>query len=302
MVSQNVDLNPIPPALRAYHLRALAMRQSSCIDFPAHVHLETLARCNASCHFCPYPSLERKGAKMDDALLAKIVDDLADIPRLHRFQLSLMKVNEPFLDVRLFDVIDFCSRRLPHASITLTSNASPITARTLDRLATYRNIGYLWISLNDHREAEYEKTMGLPYRRTLERLAMIHRYKAEKKINFRVVLSRVGDGTAIDQEFMTWVRGHYPLFEASLFPRANWLGQVQLATPPQDIPPIACTRWYDLSITATGVVAHCCVDGQAQYAIGDLRQSHALEIYNHNDYRRLRASIEPPTCIALPAL
>ena len=70
-------------ALHAYQRNVLQMRQSSAIDFPAHVHLETMAQCNAACNFCPYPGLERKGTVMDDALIAKVVNDLADIPRLH---------------------------------------------------------------------------------------------------------------------------------------------------------------------------------------------------------------------------
>ncbi len=100
-------MSTIPPNLLVYHERALAMRQSSCIDFPAHVHLETMARCNAACNFCPYSSLERKGTKMDDDLIEKIVNDLKDIPRLHRFQLSPFKVNEPFLDARIFDLLTY---------------------------------------------------------------------------------------------------------------------------------------------------------------------------------------------------
>jgi len=50
-------MSTIPPNLLDYQRRALAMRESSYIDFPAHVHLETMARCNAACNFCPYSSL-----------------------------------------------------------------------------------------------------------------------------------------------------------------------------------------------------------------------------------------------------
>lgn len=283
--------NGIPGPLQAYHQRALAMRWSSCIDFPAHVHLETQAICNGSCVFCPYSELERKGTRMDDRLLEKIINDLADIPKLHRFQLSLMKVNEPFLDKRIFDIIDTCMGKLPHATITLTSNASPINEKVIEKLSKTRSLGYLWISFNDHREAEYEKIMGLPYRRTRERLDLLHRAKAEGKLTMRIVLSRVSDGSGDDHEFIKWVKQHYPLFEASLFPRANWIGQTGNPTN-TPIPPIACTRWFDLSITATGQVAHCCMDGQAQYPIGDINHQHALDIYNHPSYRRLRTSIE----------
>jgi radical SAM protein with 4Fe4S-binding SPASM domain len=157
-------------------------------------------------------------------------------------------------------------------------------------LADFRDIGYLWISFNDHREAEYEVAMQLPYHRTIERLALIHKKKADGLLHTRVVLSRVGDGSVYDAEFIRWVKIHYPLFEVSIFPRGAWLGQVSTINPLPS-PDIGCSRWFDISITATGVVAHCCMDGNAEFPLGDVRQTHLLEIYNQPSYRRLRASV-----------
>ncbi|MFO1083926.1 MAG: radical SAM protein [Reyranellaceae bacterium] len=282
-------VQPLTPELMRYHLNVLARRNSPYLEFPAHVHLETFAQCNAACNFCPYPSLERKGERMSDALIEKIVSDLEDIPRSHRFQLSPFKVNEPFLDTRLFDLLDQFKTRLPNASVTLTSNASPITERTLDRLSKYPDLGYLWISFNDHRKDAYEAVMQLPYERTIERLNLIHRRKAEGSLGIRVVLSRVGDGSSVDREFSEWVKINFPLFDSSLFARGEWLGQIDSAgsaSPPN----VGCIRWFDLSITATGIVAHCCMDGDAEHPIGDASKSHLLEIYNRPDYRKLRES------------
>lgn len=226
---------------------------------------------------------------MEDALIEKVVDDLCDIPRLHAFQLSPFKVNEPFLDNRLIDLLALFDARLPNASITLTSNASPITEKKLAQLAAFPRLGYLWISFNDHREAEYEQIMQLPYKRTLERLEMIHKAVAEQRLHIRVVLSRVSDGSPVDREFAVWVRTRFPLFDVQLFRRGGWIGQVDgPATPP---PAVGCSRWFDVSITATGVVAHCCMDGKAEFPIGNVRHEHVLEIYNKPDFRRLRAKL-----------
>ena len=38
------------------------------MQYPALVHVETLAQCNASCNFCPYVSMERKGTRMSDQI------------------------------------------------------------------------------------------------------------------------------------------------------------------------------------------------------------------------------------------
>jgi len=273
-------------SLAAYQNQVEAMRKSPYLDFPAHVHLETNALCNAACNFCPYPTLERRGAKMPDALITKIIEDLRDIPQDLSFQLSPFKVNEPFLDTRLFSILAQINQRLPNASLTLTTNASAITEKQLARLGGVRNLVYLWISMNDHREAEYEATMKLPYRRTIERMRMIHAARATNRLRLRIVLSRVGDGTSGDIDFVRWVQREFPLFEASVFQRGNWLSQVH--TPTSPAPRVGCVRWFDLSITATGIVAHCCMDGAAKYPIGDVSRQHVLEVYNAPAYRRLR--------------
>jgi hypothetical protein len=273
-------------SLAAYQNQIAAMRKSPYLNFPAHVHLETNALCNAACNFCPYPTLERRGAKMPDALINKIIEDLRGIPSSLEFQLSPFKVNEPFLDTRLFSILAQINERLPNAELTLTTNASALTAKQLARLSDVRNLRYLWISMNDHREAEYEATMQLPYRRTLERLRMIHEACASKRLGLRIVMSRVGDASGADVEFVRWVQREFPLFEASVFQRGNWLSQVD--TPTSPAPRVGCVRWFDLSITATGIVAHCCMDGAAKYPIGDVSRQNVLEVYNAPAYRRLR--------------
>ncbi len=285
-----MNVENLSPELLAYQANVLAMKNSPLMDFPAHVHLETFAQCNAACTFCPYPSLDRKGTMMEDTLIEKVVNDLCDIPRQHGFQLSPFKVNEPFLDHRLFDLLALFQARLPNANITLTSNASPITERHIAELAMFPLIGYLWISFNDHRQAEYEQTMQLPFKRTIERLKMIHHAKAEQRLSIRVVLSRVRDGSVVDQDFVKWVQVHFPLFEVSLFARGSWIGQVNGSADPP--PPVACMRWFDVSITATGVVAHCCMDGKAEFPIGNVRHEHVLDIYNKPGYRKLREKLQ----------
>ncbi len=275
--------------LAAYQAQVARLRGSRYLDFPVHVHLETLARCNAHCSFCPSDKIERRGTRMPSELIEKIVGDLEAIPRDLPFQLSPFKVNEPFLDTRLFDILDLINRRLPNAEITLTTNASPLTEEKLRRLIGIRNIGYLWISLNERTPVEYERLMRIPFARTIERLAKLHAAKLDGRLPFNVVLSRVGDGSIEDARFVGWVRALFPLFEVCVFRRGSWLGQVETAVGLA--PDVGCIRWFDLSITSTGAVAHCCMDGMAQHVIGDVANKHALDIYNSRPYRTLREQV-----------
>jgi radical SAM protein with 4Fe4S-binding SPASM domain len=270
-----------------YQDRVDRLRGTPYMDYPAHVHLETVALCPAACNFCPYPTLDRKGDRMTDALLDKVLTDLQAIPNTLPFQLSPFKVNEPFLDNRLIPLLQRVNDALPNASITITTNLSPLTPEKLHALCNIRNIGYLWVSTNESTPEAYEQTMQLPWSRTQERLAMVHEAKSRGQLSFDVVLSRVGDGSPLDNEFHLWVRAQFPLFKSFIFQRGGWLGQVDL-TLPHDVPDVGCVRWFDISITANGTVAHCCMDGNAQWPIGDVNKQSILEIYNQPHYRRLR--------------
>jgi iron-sulfur cluster protein/radical SAM family protein len=277
----------LPEHLEQYQGMFADLKQSRYLDWPSHIHIETYALCNAACSFCPYPQLGRQGEKMPDELIDKILGDLADIPSDLPIQISPFKVNEPFLDVRLFDILNSINQRLPNASITLTTNATPLNDENLRRLESVRNVGDLWVSFNDHRSEHYEKVMQLPYARTIARLDALHARKQSGVLPFNVVLSRVGDGSAADAEFCGWVAQHYPGFGVSVIPRGAWLGQVDIGMQVA-IPRVGCVRWFEISITASGVVAHCCMDGQAAFPIGDASKQHVLDIYNSPHYRALR--------------
>lgn len=271
--------------LQAYQADVGRLRRTVYLDVPRHVHLETLARCNARCTFCPSPSLARTGARLDDALLDKVIGELADVAHVP-MQISPFKVNEPLLDVRLFDLLDSIQERLPKARIALTTNGTPLTRKKLARLAAYSALNTLYVSFNDHRPDAYEQVMGLPYQRTLERLDTLHNAVASGLFSARVCVSRVGDGTPDDDAFKLWCAARWPHFGIMVSARGDWLGQVD--TPVVDVPAVGCVRWFELSVTATGTVAHCCMDGQARFPIGDVREQHVLDIYNSPDFRRLR--------------
>lgn len=299
-----VDLQPDNPEIRAqlnatlrapglspkeqdYQANFERWRLSPYMDYPRHIQVETLAICNASCFFCPYPKMERQGDRMSDALFEKIVSDLEKIPRDLPFELELSKVNEPFVDKRIFDFYRMVNERLPQAVLFITTNGSALTERALDRLATVRNVGWMCVSMNDHRLEAYEKTMGLPYARTIEALHRLHERVANGSLRFPVSLSRVGDGSPADQEFIAWAKQIFPRFSPFFYSRFDWIRQVDVEVV-STVPRTGCKRWFDLSIMASGKVALCCIDGEGKYAVGDVTRDSVLDVYNSPGYRKLR--------------
>jgi hypothetical protein len=130
--------------------------------------------------------------------------------------------------------------------------------------------------------------MKLPWKRTIERLDLLHRSKAANEFPVTVIVSRVSDGSDDDAAFHRFVTARYPLFRTALVPTSEWLGQVKGLHVQGLVPAVGCGRWFELSITSTGQVAFCCMDGKAEYPIGDVSRSHVLEIYNDTAFRIYR--------------
>lgn len=272
-----------------YRALLSARRDSRYLDYPYSVSFETLALCNATCDFCPYPALSRKGDVMSDALIAKIIDECRSIPSDLPLQIVPLRVNEPFLDKRIFDVCKQVNDALPNARIQLFSNASPLNDRNLSRLAEVKSMERLVISLHDNRPEVYERLMGIPFERTIRNVEALHELKASGGIDFPIELSRVGDGSAYDDEFCRWGRERFPLFTVYSTARADWMGAVKTLVSP--VPGVGCGQWFNINILADGRVAFCCIDAEGVSAIGDTNQHHILEIYNLPRRRALREQL-----------
>jgi hypothetical protein len=263
------------------------LRRSPYLDYPQEVHIETFAKCNAACTFCPYPTMERQGDRMPDELIDKIIEDLTQIPQQLPFSIAPFKVNEPFLDKRIFAVCAKLNARLPNAQLRLFSNGSSLTERIVEKSAAIGNVIHLWISLNEYEAEPYAKLMSLPLDRTLAKLDTLHEMVSRGRYPHPVTISRVTDGSERDQGFLAFVRQRYPAFRPFMIGEGNWSGQVQ-ARSERRVPGTGCFRWYEISIMASGKVALCCMDGEGKHVIGDVNTQSVLEIYNSPGYRKMR--------------
>lgn len=249
------------------------------LDQPNEISLETLALCNARCTFCPYPTMERQGDKMADSLIDRLIGEMAAFTK--PFLFAPFKVNEPFLDSRLIPLCEKVNRDVPNAKLRIFSNGSALTPEKVKGVAGLENVLHLWISLNEIDPEKYHALMGLKFEQTAKRLDYLH----EQDFPHPVMLSTVGYP---NEEFRYYCWKRWPKFESMAILRTSWLGFVDPQV--ETIPDTPCSRWFELSITASGKVAHCCMhDGtDEKYNIGDLNKQTLLEVYNHPFWRERR--------------
>jgi len=262
------------------------LRRSPYMDYPTEVTIETQAVCNAKCSFCPYNTMERRGDRMSDALIDKIIDDLKAIPEDLPYTIAPFKVNEPFLDKRFISVCEKINKELHNAKLRIFTNGSTLTDEVIDKVSGIRNVIHLWVSLNEFEKAVYEAKIKLPYEKTIAKLDALHK-RADGGDFHKVVISRVADGSDADEKFRSFIKGRYPLFDCIVLGRENWTGQVYTEEQHR-VSPYGCYRWFEVSIMASGKVALCCMDGEGKHVIGDVNKQSVLDIYNSQRYKKLR--------------
>ena len=273
-----------------YHANVERMRRSAYMDFPNVVHIETLAVCNAACVFCPYPTMERAGERMSDDLFVKILDDLSAMPADLPVTVCPFKLSDPLLEKRLFKFMDLIWERLPQAHVHLATNGSALTDANIRRVAAVQGSLDIHVSLNEHRADVYEEIMKLPFERTVACLKSVEAAVVAGEFPHPVTVTRVSGEPEQDAAFLEWVRAQFPSLRVAVKAAGNWAGDVGSRTH-DHVLPVGCGAWFQLSITATGDVALCCMDSGEVESLGNVKNQNALDIYNGQAHRRYREAL-----------
>lgn len=247
---------------------------------PREISIETLALCNAACRFCPYPTIDRHGAKLDDTTLLHLIEQMKHWTE--PFFVSPFKVNEPFLDKRLLSFCGWINNDLPLAHLRIFTNGSRFTNNNVQELLALKKVEHIWVSLNDVDPDRYKWLMQLNFNHVAEKIDILHTAWL-RKIAQRVVISRVAEVDRVIEvtrrrEFEDYVWKRWPGFVAFHIKRDGWIDYTQPGS--ELIPKTPCSRWWELSIMANGVAALCCMDGTGKYSIGNVHESSLYEIYN----------------------
>ena len=125
--------------------------------FPYILQVETTSYCNADCVICPYPETAKEISMgiMPDDLYKKIVDECAASDAVRVFEPFLN--NEPLLDRKFPQRLDYARRMLPKAKIQVNTNLSILSDEAAASLV--RNVDVLLLSAHGINAPEYEAVM-----------------------------------------------------------------------------------------------------------------------------------------------
>lgn len=110
------------------------------------VEIETNARCNRDCSYCPVSTHEERVGEMSEELYRKIVDDLAAMD--FRGHMNFHFYNEPLIDKRLEQFVRYASERIPLAELQVFTNGDALTEKRARALLD-AGLAHLRVSLHD---------------------------------------------------------------------------------------------------------------------------------------------------------
>lgn len=110
------------------------------------VLIETRTDCNNNCPFCPHHYNDKPLGIMNWDTYKLIIDDLVNIGFSGR--VALMVSNEPLLEERLMDMIDYVKSKTTRLFLDITTNGKILTLDWVDRLFSH---GLDNLNINDYR-------------------------------------------------------------------------------------------------------------------------------------------------------
>ncbi len=286
-------------------LNIKAKQSSSYKLYPRIIHIETQSICNAKCSFCDYDTLARKGYKMSDDLIEKIIKDLSSIPDSIKFTIQPYKISEPFLEKRLPVLVKKFLLSHKGSFVSMISNGNYLPEESLDQILSYVHEEFAWynsnsarsncrfmltFSLNECSSEKYEKLMKMSFYKTLDNLKHLQdRIRGDENLSrIPIEISRVSTSAEGDRDFLTFCKKEFPLFKPRILKMNNWISTNEYSNMHQQLSEIpvksfkglSCSRWTDLSIMSTGEIALCCMDsGTNKLNIGNVKSENCLDLY-----------------------
>ncbi len=226
-------------------------------EFFQFVEIETSTACNLRCRYCPNSisdrGLVKNNKQMPTALFKRIVDELAAIGFSGEFHPHLY--NEPLLDARLPQLLQYVRDKLKDCKIALFTNGLYLT---LAKYLELVQIGVNSICVTRHQSADP------PH---IEKIIHHRRVFGHNSLKFEYL--REG----LDKEIL-FNRG-------GLIPLKKIIHQTKTCTWPS----------YYLTINYKGDVLLCCNDYNASFPVGNVAYQSIMEIWRKSYNQKLRACI-----------
>lgn len=229
------------------------------------IEIETINRCNGDCSFCPVNrnNEPRPFKVMEDSVFQKIINELSILN--DRKRIAFHSNNEPYLDEKIIQRIEYARKRCPEAHLFIYTNGTLLnTQRVIDSIdagldhITINNYSDDLVIHNNIQDIISEMN-GTKYQKYVTKIVVVLR-----KLN-EIISNRAG--CAPNKNVNNFKE--YLLCQA-----------------------IGCTQPFrKLAIRPTGEVSVCCNDAFGKMTMGDIRNQTLKKIWNGTEFNNLRREL-----------
>ena len=269
-------------------------------DLAITLQIETTSTCNASCHFCVYRENAswRAGKKMTDDLFKKIIDEAATISHIRT--LILHGLNEPLLDNKLVERIQYATDTMPKGVIkNIFTNGFVLYPEKFDALKE-AGLDSCVVSLNAVSQEQHERIMGIKgkFEQTYKNIEhMIANRGDMTNVQVDAVFNNDQFTEADCYVFLNrW--GVHPIMSHEkrnnagvglIVKEGNWAGENRTIRLPRE-PGSCCSRALSaLYVQYNGIVTSCCFDPLGENIFGDLTTDTIRGVFNGEKHTRFRS-------------
>jgi radical SAM protein with 4Fe4S-binding SPASM domain len=270
------------------------LRGSSAVSQPPlYYWIEPTSACNLRCRTCATSyGLARKSGMMDWGLFTRIIDEISAITPV----VNLHHSGEPLLHPRIADMTRYARER--GCFVGYFTNATRLDAQ-MRKAILDDPPDWLGFSFDGYDRKTYERVrQGASWDLALGNIEGIlierhQRRQVEPYTYLSVVeLPENRSGTHQRAAFRTHLKS-LGLNQLSTANTHNWAGKVDIEGLTSEAGHYTkCPApWSGTAILWDGRVVPCCMDVEAQWVVGDIREQRVAEIWNGPAMIRLRRAI-----------
>ncbi len=265
-------------------------------------NIELTNRCPMSCIMCPRTNnMTRAQGHMALGLFKRIIDELVheNSDYINHQPVWLHHFGESLLHPEFAECIQYAVQK----SVVTCLSVNPLMlTETVSKVLLHSNPDMLYISLDGHDDASFEKVRGIKnaYHQSLKNLHGFLKLKQEMKNRSRTVLSMIdfdlnrqsieltksywesqaGVDEFLMKSFCTWDGSAADI---------NRMQDVHKTDPPRNFSRVECNfPWERMTVLWDGEVVPCCNDYNKKLSLGNLCDQTLSEIWNGPEMRQLR--------------
>jgi MoaA/NifB/PqqE/SkfB family radical SAM enzyme len=249
--------------------------------------IELSSACNAKCHFCPSPTLERKKQIMPDEVFEVVLNKLQG-DGIKPPVIDLSTVGEPLLDRALFTRIRRLKEVFPQSKVRFTSNFSIATEDHISQVFSC-GLDSIHISLNAAKAESYAKIMKLNFDTTIRNVNSLLEQRKTRSSPLNVLVSMVlcPENSGEEPAFIRMWKGRVDSIR--LQRAVDWGGEVEVRTPYRPTATLyPCIDLFErIVILSNGEVALCCQDAEG-IIHQNVRDESPFKIFHSSKFKAFR--------------